>query len=89
MLERLDSSYFDWLTWRAGSITEILNIQQREECLIAAGDVLRKYAIGWCPADQLPCRPKVDCVAVMFLTDNIMWWTHITNKEFEAIFKER
>jgi hypothetical protein len=87
MLERLDSSLFDWLTWSAGSISEMFNVRPREECLVAKGDTLRKYAIGWAPAEQIPCRPKIDCIAVMFLTDDRVWWTHLTNREFERIFE--
>jgi len=86
VFERMDSSYFDWLTWSAGSIGEMLHIQHREACVVAAQNILRKYAIGWCPAEQLPCRPKAGYVAVMFLFNDNTFWTHITNKEFEIVF---
>ena len=84
-MERLDSSLFDWLTWRNGSITDILSIPQRTECLINKRDELRKYAIGWCPAEETPCRPKTGYIAVMFLVEERQFWTHLTKEEFEGI----
>ena len=85
-MERLESSLFDWLTWRAGSIEEVLKIPQREECLVDKAEVLRQHAIGWCPAELLLCRPKTDCVAVMFWVKERAFWTHLTKQEFNRIW---
>lgn len=87
-IQHLDSSYFDWLTWCRGSLLEMFNIQHRELCILNARETIKKHAIGYCPAEKIPCRPKKDYVAIMFLFNNDTFWTHITNREFELIFKE-
>lgn len=86
MLPKLDSTLFDFSTWRSGSIPEMFDVLNREKSLIANGALLRKYAVGWCPAEQLMCRPKLGCVAVMFQLHDCVFWTHITQREFEEIF---
>jgi len=50
---------------------------------------LQQYAVGWCPGEVLSCRPKTDHVAVMFFKDDIYFWFHLRNEEFEIIFKEQ
>jgi hypothetical protein len=85
MLEKMHGTSFDWLTWRGEGVIR-LGVVQREAIIIANADILRKYAIGYCPAEEVICRPKKDCTAVMFLKDNDMFWTHLTNKEFNIIF---
>jgi hypothetical protein len=85
-IERMDSSLFDWLTWSSGSILEIFNVQHRTPCILASKHLLQKYAVGWCPSEQVPCRPKIGYICVMFLTDDRMWWTHITKEEFNKVF---
>jgi hypothetical protein len=87
-LPRIDSSYFDWLTWRNGSIIEIFNIPHRTQCILMAKEKLRKYAIGWCPSENVPCRPKNGYISIMFFTDDRAWWTHITIEEFNKIFHD-
>ena len=88
-LERMDSTHFDWLAWRNGSIPEVFSVHQRESSIVGSADVLRKHAVGWCPSEQVPCRPKAGFVSVMFLTDDRMWWTHVTQKEFDLVFGEK
>jgi len=87
-LRRMDATQFDWLTWRAGSIWDMLSIPQREYHLTKNKATLVKYAVGWCPAEELICRPKTDCMAVMFHFNGVDFWTHLTNKEFNTIFAE-
>jgi hypothetical protein len=88
-MERINSSMFDWLTWRSGTILELFNIPQRKYSLISNKNTLRKYAIGWAPAETIPCRPKADKMAVMFLFNERMFWTHLSKEEFEVIFNEK
>jgi hypothetical protein len=89
MIEHLNEQSFDWLTWRNGSILKVLNIPHNEICIISNKETIRKYAIGYCKADNLPCRPKSRYVAVMFNTGEIdNWWTHLTLKEFNECFPE-
>lgn len=67
MLERINSSLFDWLTCRNDTILDLLNIRQRTAIILANKNRLKQHAIGWCPAEQVPCRPKANHMAVMFL----------------------
>lgn len=85
----MNGQCFDWLAWRNGSILEMFNIPHRELSIVANKDIIRKYAIGYCEAENIPCRPKIGYIAVMFNTggfDN--WWTHLTIKEFNLCFQE-
>jgi hypothetical protein len=88
-ISRIDSTHFDWLAWRNGSILEVFNVNSRTPSIIASKELLRRHAIGWCPSESVPCRPKVGCVSVMFYTDDRMWWTHITKEEFDVVFPDR
>jgi hypothetical protein len=88
-IEHFNEQSFDWLTWRSGSIVDILKIPQREQTIITNKQIIRKFAIGYCDASNIPCRPKKDCIAVMFNTGEVYnWWTHLTKKEFISCFQE-
>lgn len=87
-IEHYHEQSFDWISWRGGSVTEMFGIRHRFEPLYRNGDIIRQYAIGWCGADNIPCRPKQGYIAVMFETDFRRWWTHFTVKEFDAIFNK-
>lgn len=90
-IERYNEQSFDWLTWRNGSLFSILHIPHRFGAIILNKDKIRKYAVGYCEADNIPCRPKPGFVAVMFDTEEAnydKWWTHITKKEFITCFPE-
>jgi hypothetical protein len=87
LIEELNPELFDWLTWRNGSITNVFKIPHRTYSLIANANTLRQYAIGYCRADRVPCKPKENHVAVMFNTgEDYNWWTHLRKIEFEEIF---
>jgi hypothetical protein len=89
MIERLNSQLFDWLTWRNGSIWNIFKVAHRTVALLENKVLLRKYAIGYCRADHIPCRPKPGQYAVMFNTGELYnWWTHLRKIEFDEIFKK-
>lgn len=87
-VEHLNESNFDWLTWRSGSIFELLSIPHNMKCLVMNKAIIQRYAIGYCRADTIPCRPKNDHIAVMFNTEGNVWWAHLTRQEFTAIFPE-
>ena len=87
-IEQLHGQSFNWLTWRAGNLTEMLNLRTREDVIVSNKNTIRKYAIGWCPSESLVCRPKINEVGVMFLTKDIEWWTHFRIKEFLVCFPE-
>lgn len=87
MLEKMHETSFDWLTWRGEGVIRI-GVIQREAIILSNAHIIKKYAIGYCPAENIICRPKENCIAVMFLKDDDQFWTHLTKKEFEYIFKE-
>jgi hypothetical protein len=88
-LEHMNEQSFDWLTWRSGSISEILKIPHRYETIVNNSHIIRQYAIGYCKADNLQCRPKSGYIAIMFnIGDFYNWWTHFTVNEFKRVFPE-
>lgn len=88
-LPKLDSSAFDWHTWRNGSIVDFgLAPAHRTPILLQFRDSVRRYAVGYCEGESLSCRPKLGHKAVMFLVNETFFWTHLTDFEFAAIFGE-
>ena len=87
MLPRFHATSFGWLEWTGGSLTE-LGIQHNTLDIQSKRQLIRRYAVGYEAADDLPCRPKRNCVAVMFLKDEREFWTHMTREEFHAVFPE-
>lgn len=86
---KLQSSLFTWLEWRNGSPADFL-VPCREEALVGARYRLRSKAVGYCDAENLSCRPKRDCKAVMFeIEPEKLFWFHLTNREFNKIFNDR
>jgi hypothetical protein len=87
-LPLLDPTLFNSFTWMAGNPMTTFNIP----CIFSeltnpeSKRIFRKYAIGYCNAENLICRPKIDNKAVMFCKDGENSWFHLTNKEFEEIF---
>jgi hypothetical protein len=82
-VERLDSSLFDFLSWRCGEPVTVCGFHLREGAREAIR-VLRSHIIGWCPGEETPCRPRPGWHAVMFDTGG---WCHITKREFELLEK--
>jgi hypothetical protein len=66
----------------------MLKLETREDVIISNKGLIREYAIGWCHGENIVCRSKEDTIAVMFLTNEIEWWTHFEIKEFVACFPE-
>ena len=87
-MEHYSGQCFDFLAWRRGSVEEILKIPHREKIIIYNRRIIRKYAIGYCKAENIPCKPKTNNIAVMFNTGGENWWSHLTIKEFEECFPE-
>jgi hypothetical protein len=84
-LPRLESSLFDWLAWRSGSPLEVFGFSGRGGDLLRRARFLRPFAIGWCEAERVPCRPKRGCVAVMFQVAGRQFWFHLSASEFAAM----
>lgn len=87
MIPKLDATQFDWITWRSGDVWNDFHILCKTLHLVANGDILRKYAIGYCYGENLICRPKENHVAIMFYKDGKTFWFHLRANEFEGIFK--
>lgn len=47
---------------------------------------LRENTEGWCYAESLMCRPKVNNIAVMYFVQGKYFWFHMRNGEFYEIF---
>lgn len=89
-LPKMDSSLFDWTSWRLGSTFEELfkrplrwDFVKTDEHFRAS---IKDLAIGWCSGDEVPCRPKPNTMAVMFETPNGNAWIHLRKSEFFKIF---
>ncbi len=88
-IQQFNEQSFDWLTWRNGSVLSIFKVKHRYGPICKNRETIRRYAIGYCKADNIPCRPKEGWVAVMFDTNQENcnpWWTHLTSREFNACF---
>ena len=85
-LVRIDPSNFTWTLWRAGSLYDLGIEKYRYAFILEKKTIIKKYAIGYCDAENLLCRPKKNCSAVMFQKNSNLFWTHLTNKEFTEIF---
>jgi hypothetical protein len=84
---KLDSSLFDWTLWRNGSPLDLIGFQHcRESDLIRHRLLLAESAVGYCDGKSVPCRPKVETMAVMFFSNEKHFWFHLTEKEFSTIF---
>ena len=83
-MEYLGEHLFNWSRWRSGSPAD-LSLACRTEILVLNKRFIRKYAVGYCDAERLVCRPKVNHKAVMFFKDGFHFWFHLTNKEFYVI----
>ena len=87
-IEYYNGQSFDWLSWKAGTLLDVFGIENREYSVVKNRDMIRKYAVGWCESDNIPCRPKVSHMAVMFEYESNRFWTHLTMKEFKICFPE-
>ena len=48
--------------------------------------MLQAIESSWCDGWRVPCRPKQNKVAVMYLKDDRHLWFHLCQDEFDAIF---
>jgi hypothetical protein len=83
-MELLPCYDFTFERWRAGNLSEF-GIETRYYSIIENKRIIRKYAIGYLPGNQLWVRPKINTVAIMFW-NKYYFWTHVTLKEFKACF---
>ena len=83
-MQKLDPGLFDWSTWRAGTLLD-LDCFTRTDSIIKNKGRLKKHAVGYCRSENLLCRPRPNCYAVMFSVNGNRFWTHLTHKEFEEL----
>ena len=88
IIPRLGIDSFDWSAWRSGAhIWLKLGIHPRLYSIMEEREKLRRYAVGYIPAEKPICRPTIGEIAVMFLIDGIFGWTHLRKEEFEYVFR--
>lgn len=85
MFEKLDATQFDWITWRNGTILDVLGVRSRYDDVVQNRKKISSCIVGYCDGAELVCRPKYGTVAVMFLVGEMFFWTHFTKKEFNNI----
>ena len=85
-IPRIDSSLFGWLAWRGGSPLDLFGVQCRSFDLIRNADLLRLHALGWCRGESIPCRPKLNTIAVMFSVNDRAFWFHLYAAEAREVF---
>lgn len=76
---------FSFELWGAGSLTN-LNVFTRTESIKENKHIIRKYAIGYIEGENLWVRPKINTIAVMFIFEDTIFWTHMTKNEFKICF---
>ena len=84
---KMSEDSFTWSRWRAFNLLKELGVAARYSDIIYVKRILYMYAIGYVHAKTLRCRPKQNCYAVMFLKDETFSWCHLTEREFNEIFK--
>lgn len=85
-LMHMNETSFHWLAWRRGTVTDFGIPACREYFILKYKHRLKKHAIGYCKADNIPCMPKKNHYAVMYLVGDVRFWSHLTDREFKEIF---
>jgi len=88
-IPELGSCHFIFSKWRSLS-AQSFEIQRRYFDIVSPKGkrVLRKYAIGYSNAENVPCKPKIGEIAVMFFRDGEYFWFHLRKNEFKEVFYE-
>lgn len=89
-IDRIDVTQFTRRRWEQGSVHTIIgDVPCKEKYLTSplVAEQIRKFAIGWCPAEHLAWKPKHDEVAIMCFKDGEHFWFHLRVKEFKKIWK--
>jgi hypothetical protein len=85
MLSKIHPGCFTWSLWRGGCLLDLVPTIAKNRDVAKKAGLLRKYAIGYCIASELLVRPKTNCFAVMFLKEELCFWTHLTVVEFNKM----
>ena len=87
MIPRINPNNFTWQIWRGGTLKDVGVTCNRATFIVEKKVALKKYALGYCNAQSLVCRPKSSSMAVMFQNESSLFWTHITIEEFNKVFR--
>lgn len=87
VIPKINPSLFELSDWRNGSPIDLFGCQLRDYNLQQIKPIFLKYAIGYCDGESLVCRPKRDHKAVLFFKNEMYYWFHFTNQEFESLTK--
>jgi hypothetical protein len=63
-----------------------LGLKFEYSSLVAARQLLRQHAVGWCPGEELQFRQKENQVGVACERDADAFWFHLRNNEFYEVF---
>jgi hypothetical protein len=85
-IPKIDSQLFTYFLWEGGSISTIFGWPHRYESLVSHKDELCLYARGYCLGEELSVRPKPGWFAILFEYNDLTWWNHFTESEFNEIF---
>ncbi len=91
LLNKIDSSQFNYRIWEAGTIHEIIEAPCRYKYITKGHGKkqLKKYAVGWCGAEKLLFKPKQNEIAIMCFKDGKHFWFHIRKEEFNKIWRNK
>ncbi len=90
MIEDMNPCFFTWDLWRAGNLATFGLATRYYSITSPEGKrILRKHAVGYCNGNNVMCRQKPNTVAVMFFKDEVHFWNHITQREFNEVFYEK
>lgn len=84
---KMHGTSFGWQEWRGGSIIDLGIPCCRKEFILDKANILRQYAVGWCPIGETLCRQK-QYIAIMFQKNDVFFWNHLLIEEVQAIWPE-
>ena len=85
-LPRLPRDSFSWSRWRGFGLFAELGMACRTGNIVRRSAALRRHAVGWLEGERLPCRPKAETIAVMWLENGQFTWCHLSRSEFFTVF---
>ena len=87
MIYELSEDSFTWSRWRSFNLFSELKIPTKETFILKKKRIILQYAVGYIEAHKLRCRPKLNHKAVMFCYNGYLSWCHLTDEEFNGVFK--
>jgi hypothetical protein len=82
----IDPGLFTQYMWDGSTIYSVFGFHLRYTEAMKYKDILQLYATGYCKAEELFVRNKLNHYAVMFEKDDKRWWQHFRGNEFMAVY---